>query len=148
MKFSTSIEYAIHGLVYLAEASAAGTTLISDIARAIGVPEAYLRKVFQQLVRSGIVTSKRGVRGGFCLAREPELITLKDVVEAIDGSMPLYSCLRLQRGCRLSQDCPVREVFEEARQRMAEILAATSIKDLLNDLSKQQNEVTWLKIKA
>lgn len=146
MKFSISIDYAIHGLVYLTNAGVGKAVLTSDIARAINVPEAYFRKVFQQLSRSGILNSHRGPRGGFSLARDPEKITFKDVVETIDGSLPLYNCLRFQRGCRISNNCPVNKVFEKARQKMAEILEATSIKDVLQDLSKNSNEAIWLRM--
>ncbi|MFW6181285.1 MAG: RrF2 family transcriptional regulator, partial [Spirochaetota bacterium] len=91
MRFSTGLEYAIHGLVYLATVPPGKAVLISEVASAIGVSETYLRKVFQQLSRSGILHSQRGVGGGFWLAREPGEITLKDVVDAIDGSLPVYT---------------------------------------------------------
>jgi len=152
VKFSTSVEYAIHGLMYLSKAPAdalrGGTVLIADIAEATKIPEAYLRKVFQQLSRSGIVTSQRGARGGFSLARPPERITLKDVVEAIDGFLPVYSCLRLQRKCTLDDNCPVKEVFHEARRKMGEVLDAKSIKDVLKEIDKHKQEAVWLRSTA
>jgi len=146
MKFSTSIEYAIHGLIYLAKAPAGTPVLTSEIGKATSVPEAYLRKVFQQLGRSGMVTSQRGARGGFRLARDPGQITLRDVVESIDGSLPMYTCLKDLRGCTLGLPCPVQSAFEEARQRMAEVLEATSIKDLLVDITRQEPVVEWLQV--
>ena len=146
MKFSTSIEYAIHGLIYLAKAPAGRPVLTSEIGRATSVPEAYLHKVFQQLGRSGLVTSQRGARGGFRLSRDSNQITLKDVVESIDGSLPIYTCLRELRGCSLGLPCPVQSAFEEARQRMAEVLEATSISDLLVDIGRQEPVVQWLQV--
>jgi len=146
MKFSTSIEYAIHGLIYLAKAPAGMPVLTSEIGRATSVPEAYLRKVFQQLGRSGMVTSQRGARGGFRLARDAGQISLKDVVESIDGSLPMYTCLKELRGCTLGLPCPVHSAFEEARHRMAEVLEATSIEDLLVDITRQEPVVEWLQV--
>jgi Rrf2 family iron-sulfur cluster assembly transcriptional regulator len=148
MRFSTSIEYAVHGLVYLARASADRAILISEIAAAIKVPETYLRKVFQQLARRGILASQRGAKGGFRLGRDPGSITLKDVVEAIDGSLPVYSCLKVVRGCRLSHPCPVQETFEEARLRMAEVLDGKSLKNLLDDVSQREPAADWLRVTA
>ena len=152
MKFSTSVEYAIHGLMYLSKAPVGapvgGTVLIADIARATKIPEAYLRKIFHQLSRGGIVTSQRGARGGFSLAKPPEHITLKDVVEAIDGSLPVYSCLRLQRKCTLDGNCPVKEVFGEARRKMGEVLDAKSIKDVVKEIAKHQRKAVWLRATA
>lgn len=144
MQFSMSIEYAIHGLVYLAAAGSASSTLAGDIAKAIRVPESYLRKVFQLLVRSGIVVSHRGAKGGFTLGRDPERITLKDVVEAIDGTLPLYSCLKAARHCSDAETCPVSEAFAEARKSMAKVLETASIRDLARGISKRSAQ--WLKV--
>ena len=146
MKFSTSIEYAVHGLIYLAKAPAGRPVLTSEIGKATSVPEAYLRKVFQQLGRSGLVTSQTGARGGFRLSRDASQISLRDVVEGIDGSLPLYTCLREIRGCNVHLPCPVQSAFEEARRRMAEVLEATSIKDLLVDITRQEPVAEWLQV--
>ena len=146
MKFSASIEYAIHGLIYLARTTPGSLVLIKNIGDATKVPEAYLRKVFQQLARSGIVFSQRGARGGFRLAGDPGQITLKDIVESIDGSLPVYTCLNELRGCSLSRPCPVHAAFEDAQARMAEVLEATSIKDLLVDITRQEPVAEWLQV--
>lgn len=148
MRFSTSIEYAIHGLIYLANSPKGTSVMITNVARATKVPEAYLRKVFQQLTRGGILLSKRGMNGGFYLDRDPREITLKDIVEAIDGSLPIYSCLRTTRRCGLATPCPVHEAFEQARLRMAEVLEATSVKDLLEDISRKTSTASWLDVMA
>lgn len=144
MQFSTSIEYAIHGLVHLAVMKPASAVLVRDIARAIRVPESYLRKVFQVLVRAGLVASRRGAKGGFFLARDPGELTLRNVVEAIDGTLPFYSCQKTARGCSSVPLCPVSEAFEAARQKMGEVLEATSIKDLAQGIAKRS--ASWLKV--
>jgi Rrf2 family protein len=142
------MEYAIHGLVYLAKMPPDKPVLVSDIASSIGVPEPYLRKVFQQLSRGGVITSQRGARGGVRLARDPARITLKDIVEVMDGALPTYSCLSTLRNCRLSAPCPVHEAFEEARKKMAEVLETVSVKNLLDDISRSRPVAEWLTISA
>jgi Rrf2 family protein len=144
MQFSTSIEYAIHGLVYLTAKRSDSAVLVGDVASAIKVPESYLRKVFQALVRARLVSSQRGARGGFVLAREPARITLKDIVEAIDGSLPLYTCVKARRKCTAVDPCPVSEAFEQARQKMAEVLEATNLEALASGISRRS--VSWLKV--
>jgi Rrf2 family protein len=146
MRFSTSTEYAVHGLIYLANVGSGGRALTRDVGTATGVPEGYLRKVFQQLSRSGLVDSRKGAHGGFRLARDPALISLKDVVESIDGSLPTYTCVRDQRGCRLGESCPVHDAFDQARERMAEVLEATSIQDLTLMLGGRDPVVQWLPV--
>jgi len=143
-----SIEYAIHGLVYLARVSSEKPTLLSDIASAVRVPREYMRKIFRLLGKSRIVSAQRGAGGGYRLARSASEITLKDVVEAIDGSLPLYSCLKARRDCRLSERCPVKGVFDKAHQKMAEILGGASIQDIALHIARQSAAHSWLKVTA
>ncbi len=146
MQFSNSIEYAIHGLVYLTANRSDSAVLVGAIAKAIKVPESYLRKVFQLLARAGLVSSQRGVHGGFLLGRDPSRITLKDVVEAIDGSLPLYTCMKARRKCSSVDPCPVSEAFEQGRAKMAEVLDATTLEDLAAGISRRSG--SWLKVTA
>lgn len=147
MQFSLSIDYAIHGLVYLALVSPEKATFMSAIAKAIKVPESYLRKVFQLLAKRRIVLSQRGAKGGYLLARKPDQITLKDIIDAIDGSLPIFSCLKIQRKCNITQNCVLKETFEKAIARMSAILEETSLEDLAADMSNHAGELGWLKAK-
>jgi Rrf2 family protein len=144
MQFSASIEYAIHGLVYLAASGSPNPVLLSAIARAIAVPESYLRKVFQLMVRAGLVASHRGVKGGFTLARGAKEISLMDVVQAIDGALPTYTCMREKRKCAETDQCLVSDIFAQARQRMEETLGGTSIDTLAKAITARAPE--WLKV--
>jgi Rrf2 family transcriptional regulator, iron-sulfur cluster assembly transcription factor len=146
MQFSLSVEYAIHGMVFLATSARDGAVLVGDVARATAVPESYLRKVFQLLAKARLVASQRGARGGFTLARPASEITLADVVEAIDGSLPFYACARATRGCSLGEECPVSAAFGEARKKMAEVLGATTIAGLSKKITRRR--AAWLKVGA
>ena len=120
--------------------------LIGDVVEATRVPEAYLRKLFQQLGRSGLLASQRGPNGGFKLARSPERVSLKDIVESVDGSLPEYTCMKMIRGCDLEHPCPVHEAFHEASRRMEEILEATTLRSLLDDISRREPLTDWLRV--
>jgi Rrf2 family protein len=128
----------------MAAVGSGSAVLAGEIAEAIKVPESYLRKVFQLLVRSRIVVSRRGAKGGFSLGRGAGEITLRDVVEAIDGSLPVYSCLKAVRNCSGSAVCLVSEIFAKARKSMEKVLEATSIEDLVHGISKRSAQ--WLKV--
>ncbi|MGA2613413.1 MAG: Rrf2 family transcriptional regulator [Spirochaetia bacterium] len=142
MQFGTSIEYAIHGLVFMA-GGASATVLVGDIAKGIKVPESYLRKVLQLLARAGLVASHRGAKGGFSLARDASRITLRDVVEAVDGSLPTWCCVKEKKRCS-ETPCPVSAAFETAREKMAESLAQTSIGDLVPRIARRADG--WLAV--
>jgi len=145
MQFSTSIEYAIHGLVYLAGTRSAAPAMVSEIAEATRIPQSYLRKVLQLLSRAGLVASHRGVKGGFSLARDARTITLQDVVEAVDGALPSYACVKEKRRC-MDIPCPVSAAFEAARRKMGEALSKTSIGSLAGSVSRRPDD--WLSVTA
>lgn len=130
MKFSTSVEYAIHSLVYLSKKNDSAPVILKNIAGAVKVPETYLRKVFQSLMHGNLIHSHRGAAGGVSLAREPEKISLKDIVFAIDGDMPLYTCLESRRNCPSGGDCTLHQIFQEARKKMLEVLESSTLRDL------------------
>jgi Rrf2 family protein len=144
MQFSASIEYAIHGLVYLAAFRSPNAVLLSAIAGAIAVPESYLRKVFQLMARAGLVASHRGVKGGFTLGRAAKEISLADVVQAIDGALPTYTCMREKRKCTDTDLCVVSEIFAQARRKMEEVLGGTSIESLAGAITARSPD--WLKV--
>jgi len=148
VQFSMSIEYAIHGLIYLARAPEGQTVLLGDIASSIKVPKEYARKIFQQLTRKGLVTARRGAGGGYRLARPAAEVTLLEVVEAIEGSLPVYSCLSQTRHCRLSLSCPLKEVFDRAREKMAEVLRDATLAQVAQGIVENRREHSWLKVTA
>ena len=148
MQFSVSIEYAIHGLIYLARTGGEKAVLLADIASAVKVPKEYLRKIFQMLTRARLVAGRRGAGGGYRLALPADELTLRQVVEAVEGSLPLYGCLHMRRHCELALSCPVQKAFNEARQKMAETLQGTTIADLTREIAENRREHSWLKVTA
>lgn len=86
MKVSTRGDYASRALLSLAlHRDGSGPTSVRDIAERTGLPQPYLEQILLALKGAGLVRSKRGVGGGYVLAREPATITLGDIVSAVDG---------------------------------------------------------------
>jgi Rrf2 family iron-sulfur cluster assembly transcriptional regulator len=86
VKVSTRGDYASRALLSLAlHADESGPTSVRDIAERTGLPQPYLEQILLALKGAGIVRSKRGVGGGYILAREPAQITLGEIVSAVDG---------------------------------------------------------------
>ena len=87
MKFSRAVEYALEGLVYMAQ-HGGNRPLASHItAQARGIPELFLLKLLKPLVSAGVLRSVKGPNGGYRLARRPQDISLLEVVEAVDGPL-------------------------------------------------------------
>ncbi len=130
MKLTRGADYGTLGILYLARQPRERVVLISEIAGAQGVPESYLAKIFQDLAKAGLVRSHRGAKGGFTLARPPETITLRQVIEAVEGPIALNRCLDPREGCPQSAECVVHEALANAQKTLVEALDAITLQSL------------------
>jgi len=128
---SQTVEYALRAVVYLAMHSPEPQTTAA-IAEATKVPTAYLAKVLQGLRAKDIVKLQRGLRGGVSLAREPDQITILDVVNAVDPVQRITHCpLDLKaHGVKL---CALHFRMEQALQSMELAFRSTTLAELLQD---------------
>jgi len=126
-------EYAIRTVIFLAQQPRGEIVLKKDICRTQEVTPAFLTKILQPLIKSGIVSSQRGVGGGFLLARDPQEITLLDLLEAEEGPLRLNVCLVDKANCDRDLFCAVHKVWSEAQSEMMRVLKSRSIADLARD---------------
>jgi len=131
--FSQSVEYALRAVVHLA-ARAPEPQTTDQIAKATRVPKAYLSKVLQGLSRGGIVHSQRGIGGGMTLVRTPEVVTILDVVNAVDPIRRIATCpLGLEsHGTRL---CPLHRRVDDALASVEEAFRKTTLAEVLAEPS-------------
>ncbi|MDI7277966.1 MAG: Rrf2 family transcriptional regulator [Anaerolineae bacterium] len=127
MKLTRGADYGARGALYLARQPRDRVVLVGEIARAQGVPESYLAKIFQDLTKAGLVRSHRGARGGFTLARPPQEITLRQIIEAIEGPVALNRCLDPREGCECSSTCPVHTALAAAQHSLISSLDAVTL---------------------
>jgi Rrf2 family iron-sulfur cluster assembly transcriptional regulator len=123
-------EYGLRGLLFLAKQPTDRLFLVSEVSRAQKIPETYLAKIFQRLSKTGLLKSTRGLNGGFNLGKPAKDITMKQVIEALEGPIALNRCLIRQGECEEEKKCPLHEVFEEAQEKFLEVLNRTTIEDL------------------
>ncbi len=121
MRITRETDYAVRCVLHLAKAPNK-VAVMGEISRTSAIPRSFLAKILQRLVKAGMVRSYRGLKGGFQLTRRPAKITLREVVEAIEGPVALNRCLEEGEGCALSRSCPVHPVWAEASVRLAEAL--------------------------
>lgn len=138
MIYSKPCEYAIRALSYMAQSSDHSTAQGSEIAEAEGLPAPVLGKVLQELVRKGLLESRRGPGGGFRLARRPELITLRDVVAAIDGLDQFLECAVGLERCDDDAPCPLHDTWKGLRTQMLHYLEATSLKEMAGAVARKK----------
>jgi Rrf2 family protein len=140
---STAVEYGLHCLLYLvSQRQEPVVASARDLAELQGVPVEYLAKTFTKLRRAGLVVSIEGIAGGFSLAKEPERISVLDVIVAIDGKKPLFNCRNIRTGCAVFGSaaprwaskgvCSIHAVMLEAEAGMRSVLATRSLADIAN----------------
>lgn len=130
MVITRATEYAIRTVIYLAKQPRGEIVLKKDICRTQEVTPAFLTKILQPLIKAGIVSSQRGVGGGFLLAREPQNITMLDLLEAEEGPLKLNHCLIDEIVCERDSHCAAHQVWTEAQKEMVGVLEKYSIADL------------------
>ena len=123
-------EYAIRAMTYLARRPVGKITSLHGVGAEQDIPESFLAKIFQSLVRAGLVVSQRGAHGGFSLARPPADITVREIVEAVDGPIALNGCVLWPEDCRRSGDCRMHEVWVLAQERMMDVLGQVTLAEL------------------
>ena len=88
MQIPRRVDYGLRAVIYLAIQDPEKCCSITKIAKQQGVPKTFLKQIIQDLLRCGIIKSKRGACGGYTLARSPGEISFYDVIEAIEGQRP------------------------------------------------------------
>ena len=129
MELTRKGEYAIRGIIYLAQQPPGRVSLISEIAAATEVPQTFLAKIFQSFAKLGLVSSSRGTGGGFLLARPASAITLREVVEAVEGPIIPNRCL-LGNPCDRGGICKVHSVWQEVQAEVVHTLDRFTIETL------------------
>jgi Rrf2 family protein len=132
MEITKAADYGLRAMYRLGQTPPNHSALIGDIATEMHIPAQFLHKVMPRLVKAGLVRSRRGARGGYRLAKAPALISLLDIVQAIDGPIYLNRCLFDKDDCSLDAECPIRPVFAEAQQALRDVLGARKLGDLID----------------
>ena len=130
VRLSLQVQYAICGIFDLAYNGGGGLVRIQEISERQAIPTRYLEQIFQRLRRAELVTSKRGPGGGYGLAREPGRISLRAVLEAVEG--PLESALRMPGEADASGFRP-DFVWGNLAARLGRALAELSVEDLCRE---------------
>jgi Rrf2 family protein len=120
MQITRQADYALRAVLYLAQLGETKRAATNQIAEQQGIPPSFLAKIISQLSVAGLIHTSRGARGGVSLAREPEHISILEVVEAIDGPIALNECTINK--CEFGDTCILRPVWCDAREELVERL--------------------------
>jgi Rrf2 family transcriptional regulator, cysteine metabolism repressor len=142
MRLSTTDVYAFQALGYLGTQDLTHWISGDDISEHTKIARPYLVRILAALSAKGIVKSKKGIGGGYALARKPHLISLCEVVRAVDGPVAALSCISLNwhDPCEEQDRCVARnKVWRKIRDVLLEVLGEMSVADLVADFKQNIN---------
>jgi len=117
-------------LVYLATLPDHQRALLPDLASATDAPESFLSKVLQSLAHAELISSRRGKLGGFAVLPRGRHATMREVIEAIDGSICLNVCLNGGKECERKSTCPAHPVWARAQRAMLDVLMSVTVSSM------------------
>jgi Rrf2 family protein len=130
LKLSKKADYGLIAVRHLAMNYTTGACSSKEIARAYGIPPELLAKILQKLVKKGLLVSQHGAEGGYTLARDPELVTVFEVIRAVDGPLLITSCITSHGDCSQSSTCTVKEPLSKINEIIVRALSSVTISSL------------------
>ena len=142
MIYSNACSYAIRAMSRLAMIRPQGNVLLEELCEGTDLPKHFVAKIFQDLVRRGLLTSAKGRGGGFALARKPTEITIYDIVEAVDGVESLDTCVVGMSRCDDDQPCPQHDQWKAIRTQLRKFLMDTTLEKMGRTLERKIESTT------
>ncbi len=139
MQLTSRTEYAVRAMIDLAKLDGEQATA-KEIAKRQEIPPKFLPQIMVDLSRAGLVQGTRGSGGGVRLAVDPEKVTVRRIVDAIEGPMALYSCLEEGGICHRQGRCEVQHVWAWAQSRFLKALEEFTLSDLVSGHAAEQIE--------
>src|SRR4029078_12658339 len=137
LRLSKKADYALIAMKHLAHKDTGATsTCAREIAEQYDIPIELMAKVLQRLVRTGLLVSTQGTRGGYTLSRASMAITVADVIPAVDGPVTVTSCSTEKNDCEQYGKCSIRDPLWQIRERIVEALGTVTIAEMASDTVK------------
>ena len=135
MKISTKGRYALRLMVDLAEHKDNGFIALKDVAKRQNISKKYLEQIVPVLNGAGLLTTNRGNRGGYKLAKEPKEYTVGDILRITEGSIAPVSCLESEvNSCERKNFCQTLYVWEGLYKVVNEYLDSITVQDIVDKI--------------
>jgi Rrf2 family protein len=133
LRLSKKADYALMAMKHLAQKTGVSSTSAREIAEQYDIPIELMAKVLQRLVRTGLLVSTQGTRGGYTLSRASTSISVADVIQAIDGPFTVTACSTENAGCEQYSKCNIRDPLWQIRERIVAALGTVTLAEMAND---------------
>lgn len=139
LRLSKKADYAMMAMKHLAIRPDAASASAREIAEQYDIPIELMAKVLQRLARRGLVTSHQGTRGGYRLAKAASVISVADIIQAIDGPLTVTACSTHEENCDQYSKCNVRDPLWRIRERILTALQTCSLQEVSSDVPLQES---------
>ena len=129
LKLSKKIDY---GLILLSRMCAQPAPASArEMAGHYLLPQPMVANILKALASAGLLVSRRGVQGGYELARSPREITLAQIMEALEGPFSLVDCITDQDNCRFTQVCPTHDPIQEVHRKFQNFMSRLTLAEIV-----------------
>lgn len=139
LRISRQTDYGVFLMTLFARERPGTLISASDLNERTPLPLPMISKILKGLVRNGILASKRGVQGGYYLARPPALLKVGEIIEAIDGPIAITECMEEDCECRFIGACPMHSNWSRINVVLREALMGISLAEMSNWNEEQQD---------
>ena len=142
MKISYKSDYALKALLELAVNYNKGVVSINDLAQKGDIPDKFLEQVLLTLKKGGFVDSKRGVSGGYCLAKSPDKITLGEVIRFIEGPVEPITCVgkKSYEECKDFNTCVFKDIWDQVYTATSLVIDTVTFAELVRRVEAKKKE--------
>jgi Rrf2 family protein len=134
LRLSKKADYALMAMKHLAIRPDAASVSAREIAAQYDIPVELMAKVLQRLARRGLLASHQGTRGGYRLAKPAAVISVADIIQAIDGPLTVTACSTEDENCDQYGKCSVRDPLWRIKDRIIDALSTCSLQEISTDM--------------
>lgn len=136
MKISTKVRYGIKAMMELALVYNLEPMSVRSIANKQNISELYLEQIFSSLRKAQLINSVRGAKGGYSLSKEPKNITIKNIIDVLEGPINISDCIEEGADCDNLDKCATRVLWIKIRGAIDEIFSSVTLQDIVDEHNK------------
>ncbi|MFZ4397917.1 MAG: RrF2 family transcriptional regulator [Kiritimatiellia bacterium] len=137
MHVSTKGRYGLRILLDVAMHEKKGPVALRDISQRQEISQKYLWQVINPLKVAGLLRATRGAHGGYVLAKSPKRISIRDIVDILEGPVCIVGCVQSPGTCERSEDCTARDAWAEIENRLKDTMDSITLQYLLEQQAKR-----------
>ncbi len=134
IKLSKSVEYALFAIKYLNYIPPDKLVSTKELSETMNIPYDLLAKIMQKLVKTEIVSSVQGTKGGYFLSKSPKQINLNEIIKAVDSEIRLTDCMfenATEDDCKRLNDCSLRSPLSNIQNKIIQLFTSTTLEEII-----------------